>query len=55
MNEGIRVWSANAPLAPADLRAWGGNQASALARHDVWLFGLRLVSLDYAIERNFQQ
>jgi YndJ-like protein len=43
-NETIRVWPAPAQPAPGT-----SDNASALARHDVWLFGFRFLTLRYEI------
>jgi hypothetical protein len=46
--ETIRVWAVGTPGIPADLASWSGT-ATLLARHDVWLFGIKLLTLDYRI------
>ncbi|MBV9256482.1 MAG: hypothetical protein JO215_00530 [Ktedonobacteraceae bacterium] len=46
--ETIRVWAVGTPGIPADLECWSA-AATLLARHDVWLFGIRLLTLDYRI------
>jgi hypothetical protein len=46
--EMIRVWAVGTPGIPADLERWSAT-ATLLARHDVWLFGIRFLTLDYRI------
>jgi hypothetical protein len=46
--ETIRVWAAGTPGIPASLERWSGT-ATLVARHDVWLFGVRFLTLDYRI------
>ena len=46
--ETIRVWAVGTPGIPADLARWTAT-ATLLARHDVWLFGIRFLTLDYRI------
>jgi hypothetical protein len=46
--ETIRVWAVGKPGIPADLESWSGT-ATLLARHDVRLFGIKLLTLDYRI------
>ena len=46
--ETIRVWAAGTPGIPADLARWTG-AATLVARHDVWLSGIRFLTLDYRI------
>ncbi|MBV9229088.1 MAG: hypothetical protein JOZ18_07225 [Chloroflexi bacterium] len=46
--ETIHVWAVGTPGIPADLECWSAT-ATLLARHDVWLFGIRLLTLDYRI------
>lgn len=46
--ETIRIWAVGTPGMPADLASWSGT-ATLLARHDVRLFGIKLLTLDYQI------
>lgn len=46
--ETIRVWAVGTPGIPADLQSWSGT-ANLLARHDVRLIGIKLLTLDYRI------
>jgi hypothetical protein len=48
LSETIDVWTADDPAAPADLRAWAAGYTT-VARHDLWLFGLHYLSLDYGM------
>lgn len=48
MSETIDVWTAGDPAAPPELRAWAAGY-STIARHDLWLFGIRYLSLDYGM------
>jgi hypothetical protein len=49
INETIQVWPTE--QAPADLRHTFPEGPTVLGRHDVWIFGLRCLALDYAILR----
>lgn len=53
LSETIDVWTVDDPAAPADLRAWAGLSPappySTIARHDLWLFGVHYLTLDYAM------
>jgi hypothetical protein len=51
MNETIQVWPRGHPLAPSPLPCRGGAIPTLVARHDVWLAGLPLLTLDYAMYR----
>jgi hypothetical protein len=48
-NETIRVWAAGAPgyVVPKGLTT--PEKASVIARHEVWLFGIKFLILDYCI------
>jgi len=46
--ETIRVWAVGTPGIPTDLER-GSATATLVARHDVWLFGIKLLTLDYRI------
>jgi hypothetical protein len=48
LNETIDVWTVDDPDAPADLRAWADGYTT-IARHDLWLFGVHYLTLDYAM------
>lgn len=48
LSETIDVWRASDPMAPAALAAWG-HGFELVARHTLWLFGVRVVSLRYAM------
>lgn len=49
LSEVIDVWTADDPAAPADLRAATPAGFTTIARHRVWLCGVRFVTLDYAM------
>ncbi|HWM87527.1 MAG TPA: YndJ family transporter [Kofleriaceae bacterium] len=49
MQETIRVWAAGMPGVPPDLATWAAAGATAVARHELWLLGVRYLVLDYAI------
>ncbi len=49
LSEIIDVWTADDPAAPADLRAATPPGFTTIARHRVWLCGVRFVTLDYAM------
>ncbi len=49
LSEVIDVWTADDPAAPADLRAATPAGFTTIARHQVWLCGVRFVTLDYAM------
>lgn len=53
LSETIDVWPASDPLAPAALSDWGRG-FELVARHTLWLFGVRVVSLRYAMRRKPQ-
>jgi hypothetical protein len=48
LSETIDVWCADDPAAPPELRAWAAGY-STIARHDLWLFGIRYLRLDYGM------
>lgn len=48
LSETIDVWTADDPAAPPELRAWAEGY-STIARHTLWLFGIRYLRLDYAM------
>lgn len=48
MSEEIDVWVAGDPGAPAEVRAWATGYTT-LARHQVYLFGVRFLTLSYAM------
>jgi hypothetical protein len=48
LSETIDVWTADDPAAPAELRAWAAGYTT-IARHDLWLFGIHYLSLDYGM------
>lgn len=48
LSETIDVWAADDPAAPPDLRAWAAGY-STVARHDLWLFGIHYLRLDYGM------
>ena len=48
LTEAIDVWTVDDPTTPAELRAWAGD-FTTVARHDLWLFGIRYLTLDYAM------
>jgi hypothetical protein len=50
INETILVWSIGDGAAPRDLVGRSGPLTVAVARHDVWLLGVHLLTLDYAID-----
>ncbi len=47
IDETIRVWPREAAETP--IEAAGTGDVTVVARHDIWLFGIRLLTLDYAI------
>src|SRR5205807_3247588 len=49
INETISVWSAE--QAPHELKKHFPDDPTAFGRHDIWIFGIRFLSLDYAILR----
>lgn len=53
LSETIDVWRASDPMAPAALAAWGSG-FELVARHTLWLCGVRVVSLRYAMRRKPQ-
>jgi hypothetical protein len=50
INETIFVWSVNDPSAPPDLVSRREPATVAVARHDAWLLGLHILTLDYTID-----
>lgn len=48
LNETIDVWTVDDPDAPAELRTWADGYTT-IARHDLWLFGVHYLTLDYAM------
>lgn len=48
-NETICVWPAQGVGPPEELKELAVEGATALARHDIWLFGVKCLTLDYAI------
>jgi len=48
LSETIDVWTIDDPAAPADLRTWAAGYTT-IARHDLWLFGVHYLTLDYAM------
>jgi hypothetical protein len=48
LSETIDVWAAGDPAAPPELRAWAAGY-STIARHDLWLFGIHYLSLEYGM------
>jgi hypothetical protein len=51
MNESVSVWATGQPGLPAELAARAPADAVAMARHDLWLFGVRFLTLIYVIRR----
>ena len=51
MNETIRVWPRGHELSPLPLPCPPGSSHALVARHEVWLAGLRLLTLDYTMYR----
>jgi len=51
INETIFVWNADGSDAPKDLMSRCGPTTGAVARHKVWLVGVHILTLDYAIDR----
>ena len=49
MNETIRVWAVVMPGVPIQPGRPGSETATVVARHDMWLFGTRFLTLDYYI------
>jgi len=50
MNETICVWTPAMPGAPNDLAALATSGTTCIARHELRLFGIRYLTLDYVIE-----
>jgi hypothetical protein len=50
IDERIRVWSRLAEGVPGELRDRATVSTMAFARHDVWILGVRALTLDYAID-----
>ncbi len=48
LSETIDVWTVDDAAAPDDLRAWADGYTT-IARHDLWLFGIHYLTLDYAM------
>ena len=49
VQETILIWAVGTSgKIPADLESWSG-EATLLARHNVWIFGIKLLTLDYRI------
>jgi hypothetical protein len=48
LSETIDVWTVDDPAAPAELRAWATG-LTTIARHDLWLFGIHYLTLEYAM------
>jgi hypothetical protein len=48
LSETIDVWTIDDAAAPADLRSWAAGYTT-IARHDLWLFGIHYLTLDYAM------
>jgi hypothetical protein len=48
-NETIRVWTPSMPEVPPELRPQGAGNVTVVARHEVWLFGVKFLTLDYFI------
>ena len=46
--ETIRVWAVGTSGIPTDLEIWSA-RATLVARHDLWFFGRKLLTLDYCI------
>lgn len=51
VNETILVWSVEDRSAPGDLVSRRVAATVAVARHEVWLFGPHIMTLDYAIDK----
>lgn len=49
LNETIRVWPAGQSRVPPDGGASEQAAPTIVARHDMWLFGIKFLTLDYAI------
>lgn len=50
MHEDFRVWPADATQAPQTPTALRTDEAALIARHDMWLFGKKFLTIHYAIE-----
>lgn len=50
LSETIDVWTVDDPAAPPALRAWATG-FTTIARHDLWLFGVHYLTLEYAMRR----
>lgn len=50
IDERIRVWSRTAHDVPEELRDRATASTRGFARHDVWILGIRALTLDYAID-----
>jgi hypothetical protein len=50
LSETIDVWTVEDRDAPEDLRTWAKG-STTIARHTLWLFGVRYLALDYAMRR----
>jgi hypothetical protein len=48
LSETIDVWTVDDPAAPAALRTWAAGYTT-VARHQLWLCGVRYLTLDYAM------
>ena len=46
--ETIRVWAVGMPDMPIDLELWLAT-GTLVARHEIWLFGIKFLTLDYCI------
>jgi hypothetical protein len=50
LSETIDVWTVEDQAAPEDLRVWAKGYTT-IARHTLWLCGIRYLALDYAMRR----
>ena len=49
LNETIRVWTPGMPGIPVAMKRMPNAAVTVLARHDLWLFGIHYLTLDYYI------
>jgi hypothetical protein len=49
LRETIHVWTPDMPSAPRDLVARAPAGTTSLARHQLWLFGIHYLTLDYTM------
>lgn len=55
MHEAVYVWPPGHPAIPADYAVQPGVDASCVARHELHIFGIHYLTLDYTIYRTITQ